>query len=87
MVKSSDALIFFRCEKSREEANHSYSNAMKMRASLTYGFSQLRSRGTSTWTVDEDGKATGNPSISHVVSTYMTALKRRKVCDSGKPVV
>jgi len=74
------SLMLPRCEKSGDGANHSYANAMKMRASLTYGFGKLRSRGTLMWTVDEHGNTHGNPSVSSTVTSYMIALKRRKVC-------
>jgi len=78
--------FYTRCENKENEQNkegckisHSYSNAMKMRAALTYGFGRLLSRGTSTWVIDDQGNTHSNPSISSIVSSYMISLKRRKV--------
>jgi hypothetical protein len=52
---------------------------MKMRASMTYGFGRLNSRGTLPWHATDDGQWKGNPSISAQVSRYMVSLRRQKV--------
>src|ERR1700727_18426 len=86
-------VLYNRCEGRENEQSengrkisHSYSNAMKMRAALTYGFGRFQSRGTSTWAIDEQGNTHGNPSISSTVSSYMISLKRRKVRYPRKPI-
>lgn len=61
----------------------SYTHAQKMRASMTHVFSRVLGIGSQHWqhSTSQDGKvtATGNPSISDRVSTYMVGLRRRKV--------
>ncbi|KAI1782501.1 hypothetical protein LXA43DRAFT_1103924 [Ganoderma leucocontextum] len=63
------------------EKRVSYSYAMRMRAALTYKFGRLSTRGNLEWTMGEDGKWKGNPSLSLQVSRYMVSLRRRKAQD------
>ncbi len=53
---------------------------MRMRAALTYRFGRLAARGNTDWSLGENGKWKGNPSMSLQVSRYMVSLRRRKVC-------
>ncbi|KAF8335627.1 hypothetical protein F5887DRAFT_891825 [Amanita rubescens] len=62
------------------ERRRSYSWAMKMRSSMTYGFGRLCKRGKTRWSSPDEVTWTGNPSMSTLVSRYMVALKKRKVC-------
>ncbi|KJA19681.1 hypothetical protein HYPSUDRAFT_120163, partial [Hypholoma sublateritium FD-334 SS-4] len=55
-----------------------YTNAMKMRSALTYGFGRIYERGNVAWHCSDGKEYKGNPSISTQVSRYMLALKRRK---------
>ena len=61
----------------------SYTHAQKMWASMTHVFSRVLGIGSQHWQLNkaQDGTvmATGNPSISDRVSTYMVGLRRRKV--------
>lgn len=65
--------------KPSSQVRSSYSHAMKMRAAMTYGFGQQKSRGTLPWHITEGGQWRGNPSVSAQVSRYMVSLRRRKV--------
>ncbi|KAI0691883.1 hypothetical protein C8T65DRAFT_541761, partial [Cerioporus squamosus] len=60
------------------DARNSYSHAMKMRASLSYGYGQSNSRGRQPWRLSDSGRWIGNPSMSDRVSRYMVSLRRRK---------
>lgn len=62
--------------KAHDEPQKSYSYAQKLRASTTYGF-RKGGRGKVPW---DRATASGNPSISDVVSSYMLGLRKRKVC-------
>lgn len=56
--------------KAHDEPQKSYSYAQKLRASTTYGF-RKGGRGKVPW---DRATASGNPSISDVVSSYMLGL-------------
>jgi hypothetical protein len=81
--------LFHRCDsvaldgKQAIGPQSSYTHAQKMRASMTHIFSRVLGIGSQHWQINlsRDGKAiaTGNPSISDRVSTYMVGLRRRKV--------
>lgn len=66
----------------------SYTHAQKMRAAMTHVFSRVFGIGSQNWqcNVSPDGRvtATGNPSISNRVSTYMVGLRRRKVSETTR---
>lgn len=63
------------------QVRDSYNHAQKMRAAMTYGFGRLCGLGSLPWHESEStGKMVGNPSVSETVATYMTSLRRRKVC-------
>ncbi|TRM55438.1 hypothetical protein BD626DRAFT_417781 [Schizophyllum amplum] len=55
-----------------DPAPYTYSHAQKMRASMTYFFGHLYGAGTVPWHENDAGTMVGNPSISPVVSRYMT---------------
>ncbi|KAJ7649394.1 hypothetical protein DFH06DRAFT_1331767 [Mycena polygramma] len=62
------------------EVRLSFANAQKMRAAASWNFGQVENQGNATWRKSElTGKWVGNPSVSTLVSQYMTSLKRRKV--------
>ncbi|KAN0074520.1 hypothetical protein V8E55_011932 [Tylopilus felleus] len=64
------------CSKERG----TYSHAQKMRAAMTYVFRCLHGLGDMPWHRSEvTNKMLGNPSVSTQVSSYMCALRRRKV--------
>ncbi|KAJ7705211.1 DNA breaking-rejoining enzyme [Mycena metata] len=66
--------------RSPEFIRLSFSNAQKMRAAASWNFAQVNNQGNEPWRKsDVTGLWTGNPSVSPVVSKYMTSLKRRKV--------
>jgi hypothetical protein len=70
-------------EKDLKEIPRTYSHAMKLRSSLTYGFGRKYDRGTREWSFNkETTEWEGNPSISIQVARYMVALRRRKVVKS-----
>lgn len=79
---------FYRCDtinidgtpKDPGEYRRTYTYAMKMRSAMTYGFGRSYERGRTHWTQTEGISWTGNPSISTIVSRYMVALRKRKVC-------
>ncbi|EPQ50941.1 hypothetical protein GLOTRDRAFT_50099, partial [Gloeophyllum trabeum ATCC 11539] len=64
-----------------------FNYAMKIRASMTYGFGRFGRRGTLVWdqSRSRNGRWRGNPSISYQVSSYMASLKRRKVQNGETP--
>ncbi|KAJ7239048.1 hypothetical protein B0H12DRAFT_1025420, partial [Mycena haematopus] len=62
------------------EIRLSFANAQKMRAAASWNFGQVENQGNVPWRKSEvTEKWTGNPSVSPLVSQYMTSLKRRKV--------
>ncbi|KAJ7263209.1 DNA breaking-rejoining enzyme [Mycena haematopus] len=62
------------------EVRLSFANAQKMRAAASWNFAQMENQGNAPWHKSEvTGKWVGNPSVSTLVSQYMTSLKRRKV--------
>ncbi|KAK0457945.1 uncharacterized protein EV420DRAFT_1620828 [Desarmillaria tabescens] len=60
-------------DKDPKDIQMSYSYAQKLRAGTTYGF--RKTRGRLPWNQDT---ASGNPSISELVSSYMLSLHKRK---------
>ncbi|KAK7022067.1 hypothetical protein VNI00_017049 [Paramarasmius palmivorus] len=60
----------------------SFSTAMQMRAAITFRYDQGREEGQQIWD-PEMGK--GNPSLSRVLSKYMTGLRKRKFKENGDP--
>lgn len=52
-----------------------------MRAAITFAYDKFEDLTSALWRrIKPGGKMIGNPSISEIVSGYMTALRRRKVC-------
>ncbi|KAK0499900.1 hypothetical protein EDD18DRAFT_1069416, partial [Armillaria luteobubalina] len=60
--------------KAPGEVRSSWSHAQKLRAGITWGFRTTGRRGTECWS----DQATGNPSVSDLVSSYMVSLRRRE---------
>jgi hypothetical protein len=58
--------------------NLTYSQALKMRAAISFHYNQL-GRGSNSWEQGKDGNWFGNPSLSHDIRVYMLSLQRRKV--------
>ncbi|KAJ7100328.1 hypothetical protein C8R43DRAFT_1092322 [Mycena crocata] len=54
------------------EVRLSFTNAQKMRAAASWNFGQVANQGNKPW-------ANSNPSVSRLVSQYITSLRRRKV--------
>jgi glucose dehydrogenase len=80
------AWIFRKCEKpnplepsTTECEGASFSQALKMRAAVSYHYAQDEGRGSEKWHQDHHGAWLGNPALSHTVSRYMISLQRRKV--------
>ncbi|KAK0213646.1 hypothetical protein IW262DRAFT_1279888 [Armillaria fumosa] len=79
----------FRCDnvdmhdmpKAPGEVRSSWSHAQKLRAGITWGFKTAGMRGTERW----NNEATGNPSVSDLVSAYMVGLRRRKAAQGETP--
>ena len=78
--------IFRKCEKPNKDVpgsalceGASFSQALKMRAAISYHYAQHPNRGSEKWHQDHQGVWLGNPSLSHSVSRYMISLQRRKV--------
>ncbi|KAN0073670.1 hypothetical protein V8E55_012147 [Tylopilus felleus] len=66
--------------KPRSKERGTYSHAQKMRVAMTYVFGRLHGLGDMPWHRSEvTNKMLGNPSVSTQVSSYMCALRRRKV--------
>lgn len=65
--------------KDHSTTRSNYVHAQKMRAAMTHFFGREPSIGNTWWHQNDDGSVFGNPSLSHVVSTYMISLRRRKV--------
>jgi len=57
----------------------SFSQALKMRAAISFHYAQDEGRGSEKWHQDRQGDWLGNPALSHTVSRYMISLQRRKV--------
>lgn len=55
-----------------------------MRAAMTYVFGRLYGAGHTSWAVS-GSTASGNPSVSSQVATYMLSLRRRKVQEGEAP--
>jgi hypothetical protein len=67
--------------KPRLNEQGTYNHAQKMRAAMTYAFGCLHGLGDMPWHRSEvTNRVLGNPSVSTQVSSYMRALRRRKVC-------
>lgn len=84
-------LMKTRCDEISLEGNHKpvgmirskYTHAQKMRASMTHIFGRDFGLGKQDWTKNErTGCMIGNPSMSHLLGTYMVSLRNRKVCNS-----
>lgn len=87
-IYSCDTIRIDGTPRAPDEEHRSYSFAMKMRSSMTYGFGRLCERGRTHWSQSTDGVTwTGNPSMSVLVSRYMVALRKRKVYVVPKPCV
>jgi len=78
--------IFRKCEKpnslepsTAQCEGASFSQALKMRAAISYHYAQNEGRGSEKWHQDQQGGWLGNPALSHAVSRYMISLQRRKV--------
>ncbi|KAK0218991.1 hypothetical protein IW262DRAFT_1298095 [Armillaria fumosa] len=67
--------------KGPRDVQRSYSHAQKLCAGLTYGF-RKSGRGKDHW---NEHMASGNPSISDLVSSYMLSLHKRKVAKGEAP--
>ncbi|KAK0191776.1 hypothetical protein F5146DRAFT_906910, partial [Armillaria mellea] len=67
--------------KAPGEVRSSWSHAQKLRAGITWGFKTVGKHGTECWS----DQATGNPSVSDLVSTYMVSLCRQKAALSETP--
>ncbi|KAK0482321.1 hypothetical protein IW261DRAFT_1550292 [Armillaria novae-zelandiae] len=67
--------------KAPEEVRSSWSHAQKLRAGVTWGFKTTGKHGTECWT----DQATGNPSISGIVSSYVVGLRHRKTAQGETP--
>ncbi|KAF9526292.1 hypothetical protein CPB83DRAFT_939915 [Crepidotus variabilis] len=66
--------------KALAEHRGTYAHAQKMRASMTYAFGRIHGMGSTPWVLnDATTRASGNPSMSEKVATYMISLKNRKV--------
>jgi hypothetical protein len=59
--------------------NGSYSNALKIRASIGYHYGWEMDLGAHPWVKSVNGTYSGNPSLAREVSRYMRALQRQKV--------
>lgn len=80
------AWIFRKCDKRNPSQpftidceGASFSQALKMRAAVSYHYAQDEGRGSEKWHQDHHGAWLGNPALSHTVSRYMISLQRRKV--------
>ncbi|KAK0476293.1 hypothetical protein IW261DRAFT_1421608 [Armillaria novae-zelandiae] len=67
--------------KAPEEVRSSWSHAQKLRAGITWGFKTAGKRGAECWT----DQATGNPSVSNLVSAYVVGLRHRKTAQGETP--
>ncbi|KAK0224195.1 DNA breaking-rejoining enzyme [Armillaria fumosa] len=67
--------------KGPSDIQRSYSHAQKLHAGLTYGFCKS-GRGKDRW---NEHMASGNPSISDLISSYMLGLHKRKVTKGEAP--
>ncbi|KAJ7113733.1 hypothetical protein C8R43DRAFT_1138578 [Mycena crocata] len=80
ILDSCDSIKLDGTTRSPEEVRLSYANAEKMRAAASWNFGQVENQGNKQWAKSEvTGLWVGNPSVSRLVSQYMTSLKRRKV--------
>ncbi|KAK0477275.1 hypothetical protein IW261DRAFT_1338779 [Armillaria novae-zelandiae] len=78
----------FRCDntdmhsipKAPEEVRSSWSHMQKLRAGITWGFKTAGKCRIESWT----DQATGNPSVSNLVSAYMVGLRCRRKADQGE---
>ncbi|KAF8177525.1 hypothetical protein K438DRAFT_1606316, partial [Mycena galopus ATCC 62051] len=69
------------------ETRLSFANAQKMRAAVTWNYAQVDGQGNAPWRKsDATGKWVGNPSVSTLVSQYMSSLKRRKAHSGEVPM-
>ncbi|KAJ7152218.1 hypothetical protein C8R43DRAFT_886322, partial [Mycena crocata] len=69
------------------EVRLSFANAQKMRAAASWNFGQVETQGNVPWRKsDVTDLWAGNPSVSRLVSQYMTSLRRRKA-SSGEIAV
>ena len=82
VIWSCDTLNLDGTVKDPSVKRDTYSNAQKMRASMTYMFGRVHGLGTLQWQENESGEMKGNPSVCEAVSTYMISLRRRKVQSS-----
>ncbi|KAK0194664.1 hypothetical protein F5146DRAFT_1102115 [Armillaria mellea] len=67
--------------KAPGEVRSSWSHAQKLHAGITWGFKTAGKHGTECWS----DQATGNPSVSDLVLTYMVSLRRRKAALGETP--
>ncbi len=75
------------CKKDPGTPVSTYTHAMKLRSSLTYGFGRNHRRGKRDWILNsESGEWNGNPSVSIQVARYMVALRKRKVSAVSNPI-
>ncbi|KZV93497.1 hypothetical protein EXIGLDRAFT_612857 [Exidia glandulosa HHB12029] len=72
--------------KPQKVERSTYGHAQKIRAAMTHHFGREPTIGNSWWTLREDGSVFGNPSLSHLVSTYMVSLRRRKTRAGEAPL-
>ena len=78
--------IFQKCERpdpqdpARQDCEGAtFSQALKMRAAISYHYGQQEGRGTEKWHRDLQGTWLRNPALSQVVSKYMILLQKGKV--------
>ncbi|PBK82913.1 hypothetical protein ARMGADRAFT_1048527 [Armillaria gallica] len=76
IMKQCDDIDMHSISRGPNNAQKSYSNAMKLRAGITYGFCKSGHRGKVPWS---KATALGNLSISDLVSSYMLGLHKCKV--------
>jgi hypothetical protein len=80
-VHSCDIIKANKAPRDLAKPPNSYTWAQKMRSAITYTYGYEHGLGNLPFHLDPaTQKWVGNPSISNVISNYMIALKRRKVC-------
>ncbi|THU80404.1 hypothetical protein K435DRAFT_809901 [Dendrothele bispora CBS 962.96] len=78
IMHSCDSILLNGSKKSNDQTRNGFGHAQKIRAAMTYGFNR-HGHGLGRWEQSEvTQQMKGNPSISHLVSSYMISLRRRK---------
>jgi hypothetical protein len=70
-------------ELKRIAENGSYSNALKIRAAVSYHYGWEMDIGVHPWIKLPTGGFSGNPSLAREVTRYMRALQRQKASNPG----